>query len=140
MGGIMPLIIKVPGMTKPGMHCKAVVNLLDLYPTLTELCGLPGNPANEGRSIVPLLHNVDKKWDHPTLTTMGRNRHSIRSEKWRYIRYQDGSEELYDHSLDPMEWKNLAGDPKYNKIKKELSASFPEVNAEEVPFRVGGKE
>ena len=136
----MPLIIKVPGITKPGQRCGAVVNLIDLYPTLTELCGIPGNTENEGRSIVPLLKNVNKKWDYPTLTTKGRNRHSIRSERWRYIRYEDGSEELYDHENDPMEWKNLAGYPEYDNIKKELGKSFPELNVEEVPFRTGGKE
>ena len=136
----MPLIIKVPGITKPGQRCKAVVNLLDLYPTLTELCGIPENQENEGRSIVPLLKDPDKKWNYPTLTTMGRNRHAIRSGQWRYIRYQDGSEELYDHSVDSMEWKNLAGDPQYDRIKKELSAVFPEINVEEVPFNAAGKE
>lgn len=136
----MPLIIKVPGMTKPGQRCDAVVNLLDLYPTLTELCGIPGNTENEGRSIVPLLKNVNENWNYPTLTTKGRNRHSVRSERWRYIRYEDGSEELYDHENDPMEWKNLAGNPEYNNIKTELSKSLPELNVEEVPFRKGGKE
>jgi len=136
----MPLIIKVPGLTKPGQRCTSVVNLIDLYPTLIELCGLKENPENEGRSIVPLLKNPGKKWDYPTLTTMGRNRHAVRSERWRYIRYQDGSEELYDHSTDPLEWKNLAGDPKYDRIKRKLSSSFPELNEEEVPFRAGGRE
>ena len=135
----MPLIIKVPGMTKPGQRCDAVVNLLDLYPTLTELCGIPGNTENEGRSIVPLLKNVNEKWDYPTLTTKGRNRHTVRSEV-RCVGAEDASEELYDHENDPMEWKNLAGNPEYNNIKTELSKSLPELNVEEVPFRKGGKE
>lgn len=136
----MPLIIKVPGVTKPGQRCNAVVNLLDLYPTLTELCSLPANTGNEGRSIVPLLNDPEAKWDYPTLTTMGRYQHAIRSEKWRYIRYKDGSEELYDHTVDSMEWKNLAGDPQYESIKKELSALLPEINEEAVPVNKAGRE
>lgn len=136
----MPLIIKVPGMTKPGVRCKSTVNLLDLYPTLTELCSVPGNVNNEGRSIVPLLKDVNKKWDYPTVTTMGQNRHGVRSERWRYIRYQDGSEELYDHSVDSLEWNNLAGNPKYDNIKKELAGIIPTVNEAEVRRRAGGQE
>lgn len=136
----MPLIIKVPGMTNPGDRCKSMVNLLDLYPTLTELCGVPGNPDNEGRSIVPLLKNVNKKWNYPTVTTNAQNSHGVRSDRYRYIRYRDGSEELYDHYVDPLEWKNLAGDPKYTHIKKELSKVLPKVNMVEVPTRPGGAE
>jgi arylsulfatase A-like enzyme len=136
----MPLIIKVPGVTTGGQRCKSVVNLIDLYPTITELCGVDKNQANEGRSIVPLLRNPGKKWDYPTLTTMGQNRHGVRSERWRYIRYQDGSEELYDHEADSMEWHNLAGDPKYSAIKKSLSENIPEINVPEVPLRLGGRE
>jgi len=133
----MPLIIKVPGITKPGARCKRVVNLIDLYPTLTELCGVPGNSNNEGRSIVPLLKDVNKNWEYPALTTMGQNRHGVRSERWRYIRYQDGSEELYDHSIDPLEWKNLANDPKYKSVKEELAKTLPKVNVQEVPRKAG---
>jgi arylsulfatase A-like enzyme len=136
----MPLIIKVPGLTSPGQRCRAVVNLLDLYPTITELCGVKANKENEGRSIVPLLKDVNKEWLFPTVTTMGQNRHGVRSERWRYIRYQDGSEELYDHSVDPLEWTNLAGNPKYEDIKKELSRIIPVVNEAEVPLRSGGQE
>jgi arylsulfatase A-like enzyme len=136
----MPLIIKVPGLTKAGQRCNSIVNLLDLYPTITELCGVERNPANEGRSIVPLLKDVNKKWDYPTVTTMGQNRHTVRSDRWRYIRYQDGSEELYDHSVDSMEWHNLAKDRKYDGIRKDLSGIMPAINVSEVPLRQGGKE
>jgi len=136
----MPLLIKVPGMTKPNSRCDRTVNLLDLYPTITELAGVSHNKNNEGRSIVPLLKNVDKTWNYPSQTTMGKDRHSVRGERYRYIRYQDGAEELYDHQVDSMEWKNLAGNPKYNKIKKELGKYMPTVNVPEVPPRKGGVE
>ncbi len=136
----MPLIIRVPGMTKQGSRCERTVNLLDLYPTITELAGVPQNKANEGISIVPLLKNANKKWNHPSLTTMGQNRHSIRDERYRYIRYQDGSEELYDHKVDSMEWNNLADNPKYNKIKTKLGSFMPKTNLPAISFGKGGGE
>ena len=85
----MPLIIKVPVLTQAGSRCSSPVNLLDLYPTLSELCGIPSNPENEGNSIVPLLKDVNTDWDIPSFTTVRLNRHSLRSRKWRYIRYED---------------------------------------------------
>jgi len=136
----MPLIIMVPGMTKPGSRCERTVNLLDLYPTITELAGVAPNKANEGRSIVPLLKNVNRKWDYPSQTTMGKDRHAVRNERYRYIRYQDGAEELYDHQVDSLEWNNLAGNLKYDKIKKELSRFMPATNALAVAPRKGGGE
>lgn len=128
----MPLIIKVPGLTKGGSRCQSPVSLMDLYPTLVELCGLPANQANEGKSLVPLLQDVNLSWDIPALTTMGQNRHTLRSQKWRYTRYQDGAEELYNHETDPMEWKNLAFDPQYSAVKRAMEPYFPTVNLPEV--------
>ena len=128
----MPLIIKVPGVTTPGSRCASPVNLLDLYPTLLELCGLPVKKENEGISIVPLLKDENAFRDIPSLTTMGFNRHSLRNTKWRYTRYQDGAEELYDHVNDPLECNNLANDPKYIGVKRELAKYLPVVNMKEV--------
>jgi arylsulfatase A-like enzyme len=125
----MPLIIKVPGVTKGQARCTSPVSLLDLYPTLVELCGLPANPANEGKSIVPLLKNSSLVWDIPVVTTMGFNRHSVRNSKWRYTQYEDGAEELYNHETDPMEWTNLAKNPEFTKVKTELAAYLPITNA-----------
>ena len=116
----MPLIFKVPGVTEAGARCPSPVSLMDLYPTLSELCGLPINPENEGNSIVPLLKNINTNWDKPALTTLGFNRHSLRNKKWRYIKYQDGAEELYDHDTDHYEWTNLSGDTRYGKVKADL--------------------
>lgn len=124
----------VPGVTKPGGRCDAPVNLLDVYPTLVELCDLSANDNLEGVSLNPLLANPAAEWTRPTLTTHGRNQHAIRSSRFRYIHYDDGSEELYDHNVDEMEWKNLAGDPRFIGVKQELSKWLPTVNVAESPF------
>ena len=126
------LAIVAPGITKAGGRCDSPVNLIDIYPTLVELCGLPSRDELEGRSLMPLLENPGAQWDYPTLTTLGRNNHTIRSKRWRYIRYADGTEELYDHDADEMEWDNLAGDPKYADVKKDLARWLPEINREPI--------
>ncbi len=124
------LLFVVPGVTSAGGQCDAPVNLLDIYPTLIELCALKPNEKLEGISLLPLLKDPAAEWEKPTLTTFERNNHSIRSKRWRYIRYKDGTEELYDHSKDEMEWDNLAGKPEYDDVKKDLQRWLPAVNAE----------
>jgi arylsulfatase A-like enzyme len=126
-------IVTAPGLAGAGRRCGRTVSLMDVYPTLTELCGLKPRPGPEARSLVPLLRDPGREWGHPALTTHGRNNHAVRSERWRYIRYADGSEELYDHDADPLEWKNLAGDAKYAAVKKELAGHLPKVNAKDAP-------
>lgn len=126
------LMVVAPGTTSPGGRCPATVNLLDIYPTLIDLCGLEPKKELEGNSLLPLLKNPQAKWDRPTLTTHERNNHSVRSDRWRYIQYADGSEELYDHSVDELEWTNLATDPQYDLVKKELQKWLPLINAEDV--------
>jgi arylsulfatase A-like enzyme len=123
------MMISSPGITKPGGRCTRPVNLIDIYPTLVELHGLPAKPGLEGTSLLPLLRNPEADWDRPSLTTYGRNNHSVRSERFRYIRYNDGTEELYDHKEDDLEWNNLAADPRYALIKREHARWLPEVNA-----------
>ncbi len=127
----VPLIIAHPGMSS-GQTCERTVNLLDLYPTLIELCGLEPKKL-DGQSLAPLVANTKAAWDRPTLTTHGRNNHAVRSERWRYIRYADGSEELYDHDQDPQEWRNLAGDPKFRNVMAELARWLPANNAPDAP-------
>jgi len=129
-----PVMFVVPGMTKPAQRCDRTISYIDLYPTLVELCGLPAVSRLEGTSIVPLLKRPDTPWDHPAVTTYGRGRHGVRSERWRYIRYDDGTEELYDHESDPMEWTNLAEKPQFIAIKKELARHLPKVNAKSAPY------
>lgn len=131
--GRVPLVFVVPGLTKPGTRCDRTVSLLDIYPTLAELCGLPVGEHLEGKSLKPLLQDPALPWDRPVVTTHGRNNHSVRSERWRLIRYSDATEELYDHRSDPMEWTNLAGDPRLAEVKKKLAAWLPKVNVEEGP-------
>ena len=131
------LLIKAPDVSKAGGRCKRVVNLIDLYPTLIDLCGLPKKGGLEGRSLKPLLENPNTKWPYPSLTTMKFKRHTIRTEKWRYIRYNDGSEELYDHDKDPDEKINLARQPEYRKEIKQLSKYLPKTDAPEAPITKG---
>ena len=133
-----PLMIAAPGVAKAGGVCTRPVSFMDIYPTLVELCGLGPNPRLEGRSLALLLKDPGAAWEPPALTTYGRNNHALRSERWRYIRYADGSEELYDHQGDEMEWTNLAGDPKYDDVKKDLARYLPEVNAPDASKGGGG--
>lgn len=125
-----PLIWVVPGMTKAGSVCERSVDFMHIYPTLTDLCGLPTPKHVEGESIRALLADPKAAWSKPAVTTYLPNNHAVRTEQWRYIRYADGGEELYDESKDPHEWTNLAGDTKFAEVKAELAKSFPAVNAE----------
>lgn len=122
----VPLLVRAPGITSPGTVCGRTVSLVDLYPTLMDLCGLPVRAALDGRSLAPLLEDPRQPWDRPALTTYLAGNHSIRTERWRYTRYENGSEELYDHERDPGEHVNLAGFPRFAGIKRELSAWLPE--------------
>ncbi len=119
----------LPEGTHAGSRVEYPVGLIDLYPTLIELCGLPANPSNEGRSLVPLLADEKSNWERPVLTTHGRNNHSLRTTRWRYIRYADGSEELYDHEADPNEWRNVANRPDLANVKQRLTKWLPKKNA-----------
>lgn len=114
--GLSPLIIKLP----PSMQgekfrgqCDKVVGLIDIYPTLVDLCSLPANTKVVGRSLKPLLENPKADWDHPTLTYRKEGGKALRYQHYRYIEYGDGSMELYDHEKDPNEWKNVAEESEY---------------------------
>ena len=108
---------------------------MDIYPMMIDLCGLTSKPGIEGVNITPLLKNPSAKWDHPAVTTYERGNHSVRNERWRYIRYYDGTEELYDHDKDEMEWTNLAAKPQYAKVKQELASWLPKTDTEDSPKR-----
>jgi arylsulfatase A-like enzyme len=127
------LIMSVPGVTRAGSKCARTVDAMHIYPTMIELCDLTPKKELEGRSFVPLLRNPEAKWDLPAITTYERNNHTVRSERWRYIRYHDGGEELYDHSKDELEWNNLANDPVFAEVKKEHAKWLPRINAEDSP-------
>ena len=81
-----------------------------------------------GKSIKSLLGNPRAEWDRPVVSTYGFNNHSVRSERWRYTRYDNGDEELYDHKKDPREWKNLASNPEYTAVKEQLKIYIPKKN------------
>ena len=104
----VPLMFAGPGVSK-GARCSRPAELLDMSPTLLDLCGLPANATNEGLSLAPQLKDAKAPRERPAVTTHNHDNHAVRTEKWRYIRYADGSEELYDVSADPHEWTNLAG-------------------------------
>lgn len=126
-------IVVAPGVTRPGTRCHRAVDMMDIYPTLLELCGLPKKEGLEGQSLVPWLKNPSLEKETPALTTYLRGNHSVRTKQWRYIRYHDGTEELYDHRKDPLEWYNLAGKPGYEEIKRELARWLPKTDAPDIP-------
>jgi arylsulfatase A-like enzyme len=103
--------------------------MLDLFPTLNELCSLPKVDGLSGQSIAGLLTDPSRVWKRPALTSHGQGNHALRSRRWRYIRYSDGSEELYDHANDPNEWTNLAARSEFAGIKSELASWLPETDA-----------
>ncbi len=116
---------------KAGQLCSKPVGLIDLYPTMLQMCGLPAKKSNQGDSLVPLLKNPSANWRFSTLTTYARGNHTLRSERYRYLRFEDGSEELYDHAEDPNEWTNLATRLKYTKLLKQFRKELP---AKEAPY------
>lgn len=127
----VPLIIKRP-QQQEGQMCHEAVSLIDLYPTLTEMCGLPSVSANEGISLVPLLNNPNFNRKIPVITTWGYKCHAIRDKRYSYIKYRDGGEELYDRSNDPDEHNNLANNPQYAEVKQSLAKWLP--TSEVLPY------
>jgi len=123
-----PLLFVVPGVTQPESRCPRTVDFMDVYPTLVELCGLPARQEVEGKSLVSLLKDPRTPWDRPAVTTFQFGNHSVRSERWRYTRYVDKTEELYDHDHDPLEWTNRANDSKSADVKRDLARWIPQTD------------
>ncbi len=150
----IPLIIRAPGVTRPGTTCLTPVSLIDLFPTLVDLCDLTqdtqknpqGHPL-DGHSLKPLLENPQQgEWEGPraALTALykwrikynpAKESYALRYPDWRYIRYENGREELYNTSKDPLEWENLAAQTSYtqllNQFRRDLLARLPK--PEEIP-------
>jgi hypothetical protein len=103
------------------------------HPTLAGSCALPARDGLEGHSLVPQLQNASTPRPWPAITTHNPGNHSVRSERWRYIRYADGSEELYDHATDPNEWTNLAGKTEFNGVIREHARWLPKVDVPATP-------
>ena len=127
-----PFIWVVPGLTKSNARCDRSVDFMCIYPTLMDLCGLPSPPHVEGASIRRLLADPSAPWDTPAVTTFKFQNHTVRTEGWRYIRYADGGEELYDEANDPYEWHNLAGLPQFAEKKLELAKWLPTRNQPDI--------
>lgn len=127
----VPFIIVAPGQISPGTVIDHPVDLTTIYPTLTDLCGLP-KPEVDGLSLLPLLEDKNAEFP-PALMTYMKGNHALRTERWRYIQYADGSHELYDHENDPHEWNNLANDRQYQDIIQTLKQYVPTSNADQVP-------
>lgn len=126
----IPFIIAAPGY-QAGQVSERPVSLIDLYPTLVELCGLPAPAHLEGQSLAPLLEKPKRKWD-PVLMTYGEGNHAVRDDRYRYIRYREGEEELYDTENDPNEWTNIAHRKGTRKIMNRLAKWIPESHAPEI--------
>ena len=130
MGTRVPMIISAPGMKGRGQSCPRIVESLDIYPTLTELCGLPKQEGLDGRSLVPLLTNPAGDWDKPAFSVWsedGKTLHgvAVRTPKWRYAEFGPNGVNgamLFDSQADPLEMTNLAEDEKHRPMCAELSA------------------
>lgn len=123
----VPLIFSGPGI-ESGQKCNAPVGLIDMYPTLVDMCGLKANKANEGNSLTPLMEKPEKKWKYPAFTSYGYKNISMYIDGFHYIQYEDGSAELYEQKNDPNEWNNLANKEEYktliSKFKKQLPKEY----------------
>lgn len=122
----VPLIIYAPKMKGNGKASPRTVELVDLYPTLADLCGLPAPSGFEGKSLRPLLDDPQASWNKPAFTQVRRGQNlmgrSVRTERYRYTEWDEGKAgvELYDYETDPHETRNLANDPKYAETVKEM--------------------
>jgi len=128
----VPLIFAGPGVGS-GAKCHRPVESLDIFPTLLELAGLPPRPDLEGHSLVPLCRDPNAAREWPAITTHNENNHAVLTEKWRYIRYADGSEELYDVQADPHEWHNLANRGDLAEVKRTVARWLPGTNLPPAP-------
>ena len=140
----VPLVIVLPGNKSNGQSSPRPVELVDLHPTLAELCGLTPPVKLEGKSLKPLLTNPQAAWDKPAFTQVTRNAEvslaigvdpkkkslmgrSVRTDRWCYIEWDEGraGHELYDAQADPKQYRNLADDPQHAATVASLKALFP---------------
>ena len=117
----VPFIVVSPGVAKTGLRNNQPISHVDIYPSLCDFAGIPKPGHLEGRSILPLLKDPSATRDFAFLS-YGPQNTAAQSERYRYLRYEDGSEELYDHQKDPHEWTNLIGNEKYQAMRKKMRA------------------
>jgi arylsulfatase A-like enzyme len=124
-----PLIFAAPDLPVEKV-IDAPAEMLSIYPTLLDLCGLPAYDRNEGLNLVPLMTGKGPRTNESiAITTFGMQNHALRTSRYRYIRYEDGGEELYDHNSDPNEWFNIAGEPSNGDVINQLKGYLPAINA-----------
>lgn len=127
----VPLIVALPD--GGGAEVQAPVSLLDIYPTLSSLCGLAAPAGLEGNDLAPLVKNPAAAWDKPCLSNYIRGNCTVHYKHWNYIRYADGSEELYDIAADEDEHHNLAGKPEHQALMQSLRRHIPTEWAHPLP-------
>ena len=115
----VPFIVVSPGVAKAGLRNNQPISHVDIYPSLCDFAGIPKPGHLEGRSILPLLKDPSATRDFAFLS-YGPENTAAQSERYRYLRYEDGSEELYDHQKDPHEWTNLIGNEKYQAMSRKM--------------------
>jgi iduronate 2-sulfatase len=133
----VPLIVAAPGQKAPGEKCGRLAELVDLYPTLADLCALQAPKNLDGTSLRPLLDDATKPGKKAAYTQVTRGNakkgfimgYSVRTERWRYTEWAGGASgrELYDHDADPKEYKNFAADPQYAKVVEEMKGLLAEI-------------
>ena len=123
-----PLIFAAPNLPK-GKKIAAPVEMLSIYPTLIELSNLPAYNRNQGVSLVSMMKNDEGVNKSHAITTFGMNNHTVKADDYRYIRYEDGKEEFYDHRVDSNEWNNEAKNPKFKNKIEVLKALLPKENS-----------
>jgi arylsulfatase A-like enzyme len=129
----VPLIVSAPGVGRGSTRCSRPASLLDVYPTLTELAGIPAPAGLDGESLRPFLETPQAPSNRTALSTFLHRNHSVIGERYHYIRYASGEEELYDRQQDPNEWLNLASRSDYAAIKRQLARSLPATDAPNAP-------
>lgn len=127
----VPLIMNVPDQSEDNTYLSAgqtidsAVSLIDLYPTLLDILNLPALHDLDGNSLLPLIQQPSLEWDHPVVIARNPDEMAVRSNRWRYIRYAQGGEELYEYVGDPDELINLASNSARDAIKQDLQSHFP---------------
>ena len=139
-GARVPTIIYLPDAKGNGQVSPRVVESLDFYATLADLCGLPAPKNLEGHSLAPLLQNPQAEWNHPAFTVWSENGKTlrgvgVRNERWRYTEFEDGTAMLFDEVADPMELKNVVTDPKNQAVRTELSKLVKNYTADFKPAK-----
>lgn len=119
----VPFMVRLPGMKKQAIYCDRTVSLIDIYPTLIALCGLPEKEL-DGHDFSALLKDPNGEWKYPGVTVSSGGT-SVMGERWHYVSNLSGAQELYDLSKDPMEWTNLVNNPEYASIVAEMKKSVP---------------